>query len=294
MLLALVVLYSCHSKKNENADGYASELKLMDVSMPAACKETVQFVPPVAEEESVTTKEQLAPPVQGVNRGAEKKKIIKDGNMSIETKDVYACKKSMDEQLKKLNAYYENENLQNTSERISYDLKIRIPASNFEKLISAIEQGEGAIRLKNIQTRDVTEEYMDIETRLTTKKEYLKRYKELLSRAKNVEEVLQIEENIRVLQEEIESKEGRLNYLNDQVEFSTLDLYIFKEKEIPVVTKVEERFLERVKKALRSGWTGVVDFTLEVIHAWPLISIVGAMAYLIRRMIKRRNKKKQQ
>ena len=70
---------------------------------------------------------------------------------------------------------------------------------------------------KNVSVQDVTEEYLDIEARLKTKKEVEARYIEILkSKTKTVEDVLKAEEQIRIIREEIEAREGRLNYLKNQ------------------------------------------------------------------------------
>jgi hypothetical protein len=219
------------------------------------------------------------------------KKIIKDGEISLKTKDIVSSKKALDNELKKLNAYYEVEDLQNRTIKISYDLKIRVPAVNFEKLIANIENGKDEIQSKSIEARDVTEEYYDIETRLKNKLEYLKRYKELLAKANSVKDILEIEENIRNLQEEIESKEGRLKYLSDQVSFSTLDINLFQEKEYIYKPTTQDNFLERVKKSFSNGWSSAIDFVLGVFAIWPLI-LIGIVVFLfVRRIIKNRRKK---
>lgn len=225
-------------------------------------------------------------PEASSNNFSKQKKIIKDGDLTVKTDQINTSKKGIDNLLKKLNAYYETEDLQNSDEAISYDLKIRIPSSNFEKLISTLENGEDEIERKNIKARDVTEEYVDIETRLNNKREYLKRYKELLSKAQTVKDMLAVEENIRNLQEEIESKEGRLKYLSDQVTFSTLNIHLYQQKE--PADKSEDSFLAKTKISFKHGWTSIVDFMLWGIGIWPYLIISAAIFFIARRMIKNR------
>lgn len=285
----LTLLYSCNSKQEEQqgyGEGNAVEMELSEL---APIKEKKMFSPPVEtdDEDVIETKTETLGDKSTVN----KKKIIKDGNISVKTNDINASKKGIDDLLKKLNAYYESEDLQNNDQTISYDLKIRVPANNFEKLISSIENGKDEIKSKSIQARDVTEEYIDIETRLTNKRDYLKRYKELLSKATTVKDILAIEENIRTLQEEIESKEGRLKYLNDQVSFSTLDINLYKEKEFVYKPQPQDKFSERVKKSLSNGWTTVVDFVLWTITIWPYLILTLAGFFVIRRIIRKRKSK---
>lgn len=216
-----------------------------------------------------------------------KKKIIKDGSLTIKTNDISESKKSIDDILKKLNGYYETENLENNDNSINYNLKVRIPAENFEKFVSNLERGKEEIKNKSIQTRDVTEEYVDIESRLINKREYQKRYKELLSKASTVKDILAIEEEIRKIQEEIESKEGRLNYLKDQVSFSTLDINLYKEKEYIYKSQKQDQFWERVKRSLNDGWKFLVGLVLLVITIWPLLIIAVVVFVIIKRARKK-------
>lgn len=221
----------------------------------------------------------------------DKKKIIKDGNVSIETLDVVESKKTIDNLAKKYDAYYDAEELQNNDRIISYTLKLRIPANNFEKFISEIEKGKDEISNKSIHSRDVTEEYIDIEARLANKREYLARYKVLLAKASTIKDILAIEESIRILQEEIESKEGRLKYLNDQVAYSTLDIYLFHKKEYIYKAQQQNNFAERAKRSVSNGWTSIIAFFLWLISIWPFIILIAIGIYFFRGRMKKRKAK---
>jgi hypothetical protein len=217
-----------------------------------------------------------------------KKKIIRDGSISIKAEELEKSKQGIDALVKQYNAYYENEVFQNNATMVSYNLKIRIPAEKFEAFLTSVESSGGEITGKNIRTTDVTEEYVDIETRLNNKKAYLKRYLELLGKAANVKDIIDIEENIRVLQEEIESKEGRLKYLNDQVAFSTLNVNLHREKEYEFKPGPQDSFKERFKTSVYGGWYGLVGFTLGLIRSWPLLLLMALIIVLLVRRYKKR------
>jgi len=283
-ILAIVVLGACNTKEADK------NYRLNEVSAylnePPPLEEEVKFsTPEVVADEGVKSNVEKAQGTSLIN----KKKIIKDGSISIKTSDVSVAKKNIDELLKKYNSYYDSEDFNNDDKESSYDLKIRIPADNFEKIISSLESGKDEIIGKSIKSRDVTEEYIDIEARLKNKKDYFKRYKDILSGAKKVTDILEIEEKIRALQEEIESAEGRLKYLNDQVTYSTLDIHLFKEKEYTYKPLQQDKFSERVKKSLSKGWASVVDFILWLIKWWPIIILSLGIIVVFRIIRKRRN-----
>ncbi len=226
------------------------------------------------------------PEVQEVN----KKKIIKDGRMGLKVTDLEKTKTRIDTLVRNFGGYYANENFSNTDWESSYNLKIRLPFSNFEKFIAVIESGIGEVQYKGIDARDVTDQFIDLETRLENKRNYLARYNDLLKQAKSVKEILEIEEKIRVLEEEIDSVTGRLKYLSDLVDYSTLDLTITKRKEFKYNPADRDRFAERLKQSLSKGWFGFVDFTLFLIRIWPVWIIVILLIFAWKRYKKTRLK----
>jgi hypothetical protein len=195
--------------------------------------------------------------------------------------------------VKSLNAYYQRDDLTNGYNRITYDLVIRVPAGNFDRLVSAVEQGKDVIKSKNIRARDVTEEYVDLTIRLASKRDYLKQYTVLLSKATTIKDILAVKEIIRNLHEEIERAEGRLRFLNDQVAFSTLNINLYKEIEYTYQPPKKDSFIERVKSGLGAGWNFVVSFSVFLAYIWPVLLILIPTFFLVRKQIKKQKAKKE-
>lgn len=221
-----------------------------------------------------------------------KKKIIKDGRLGIKVTELEKAKSRMDTLVKNNGGYYASENFNNNDYEASYNLRVRIPTDKFEKFIVEVESGDGEILYKQIDARDVTDQFIDLETRLETKRNYLTRYRELLNQAKNVKEILEIEEKIRGLEEEIESTTGRLKYLGDLVDYSSLDLMISKRKDFKYAPGERDKFIERLKQSLSKGWIGFVDFLLFGIKIWPFWIIVALILYFWKRFKNRKKVKK--
>ena len=283
----LLSLISCNSSPNETSGSVASE----ESAVPPASVQSGKMAEMDMAEDGAAVRDESTV-VNNPNPSTPgPKKIIKDGHMTVKSANIVESKKALDEVLKGLKAYYETEELQNNDHQTSFNLRIRIPSENFEQLISAIESGGDEIMHKSVQTRDVTEQYTDIETRLANKRGYLKRYKELLGKANTIKDILSIEEQIRPLEEEIESQEGRLRYLSDQVAFSTLNMTLYTEKEYIYKPQPKDNFWERVKKSVSSGWSAVVDFVLWTIAIWPFIILILIVYYIVKRVRRKRNLK---
>ena len=280
------VFLSC--KENHEIDGVTNDLNVMAIKLPPPppphVNEEKSIKPEVAKAEKLVD-EQTADEVQAgseVVSQVKEKKIIKDGSISVKSKDIGKSRIALDNLVRQLDGYYERESQNKYDERISYDLIIRIPSQNFEKLLHEVENGTDELQSKNVQSRDVTADFMDIETRLSNKRQYLKRYQELLSKAYTVKDIIEIEENIRNLQEEIESSVGRLAYLADQVSYSTLNVKLYIENDYVFKPEEQDNFLERFKSSLSDGWNSIVNFLLWTIAIWPFIILGVVLLYVVR------------
>ncbi|MGB4849524.1 MAG: DUF4349 domain-containing protein [Saprospiraceae bacterium] len=217
-------------------------------------------------------------------------KIIRNGTINISVADALKSKAEVDAILAKHKAYAGNEQLDNTDYQVSYHIQIRVPADQLDGLIADLEALKGTVTFKSVNARDVTEEYIDLETRLTNKKAYLDQYRQLLKTAKTIEDILSVREQIRVLEEEIESAEGRLKYLTNQVDMSTLDLTLLQQKDFVYKPEHKVNFLERFKESISSGWYGFVNFIISIFVLWPFAIILAIIFWLWKRSRKRKTK----
>lgn len=272
IILVALLIISCQQKQSDN---------LADMTM---AEETV-----LADQQTQIDSSPLIDEIE--NQEVTKKKIIKDGRLGVRVTDLENTKSRIDTLIIRHGGYYANESLNNSDWETSYNLKIRIPSENFMKFISDIEAGDGEILYKEIDARDVTDQFIDLETRLENKRNYLKRYNDLLVKANSIKEILEIEEMIRALEEEIESTTGRLKYLSDLVDYSTLDLTISKQRNFKYNPAKRDKFTEKLKQSLSKGWFGFVDFFLFIINIWPLWIIILFIFYLWKKFKMRRKKK---
>ena len=218
-------------------------------------------------------------------------KIIKTASVGIEIEDYKTKIITIREIVKANNAYISTEDEKNYSNSIYNNIIVRVKSEDFEKLIELLTNEALKVTYKNINSQDVTEEFVDIAARLKTKREVEKRYTEILKQAKTIREILDIEEELRQIREEIEAKEGRLKYLNSQVDLSTINLSITQHF---ITDRYEPGFFGKIGKALSNGWDGLLIFIIGLMYLWPLWLILGIGLYIMLRIIKRNRKRKKQ
>lgn len=208
------------------------------------------------------------------------RKIIKNGNIQFETNDIAATRKQVIKIVSDVKGYVSQDNTTNYDNKTEIRIQVRIPAASFDQVMNNVSENASLIESKNVNAQDVTEEFIDIEARIKTKKELENRYLSLLNKANSVTEILSIEKEIGALRAEIESIEGRLKYLNDNVAFSTLDI-VFYEK-----TAGQFSFGSKFKSAIGDGWENILGFIIGLISLWPFILIIFIIYIVAKRMRK--------
>lgn len=210
-------------------------------------------------------------------------KLIKTGNLEFQTSDLSKTYQRIRQAAETYAGFLSNESTSNEYDRIVQHLTIRVPSRNFDKLVDAVSKGVEHFDVRNIEAVDVTEEFVDAEARLKTKKQVEQRYQDLLKRAGKISEILEIERQIGELRAEIESIEGRLRYLRNRVDYSTLDISFYKKM-------AEHRVVEenRFGRAFRNGWDGLVGFALGLTSIWPFLIIMGVVGYFAWRRWRRK------
>ena len=230
----------------------------------------------------MVSKEMAAPTTEQRTDELTERKLIKEGRVEFETANLNSTRKSISDAVDRYKGYVSSDQEYKSPGRVSNTVIIRVPADNFDNLLKDATQGIKRFDSKEINVKDVTEEFLDVQARLKTKKELEARYLDLLKQAKNVTEILEIEREVGKLRSEIESIEGRLKYLQSQVSFSTLTMTFYES--LPN----EIAFGEKFKNGFRNGWDNLIWFFVGLSNIWPFILM--AIALLVGIKIYRKKK----
>ena len=135
----------------------------------------------------------------------------------------------------------------------------------------------------------MTDEYVDVKSRLNTKKEVHQKYVQLMrNKAKSIDEVIKAEEAIRHIQEEIEAREGRLRYLANKSSMSTIDLSVYSKINPQPLSTAKAPYLTALIGKLKNGfWNGIQIIEVVVLillNFWPIL-ILGTLFYWRRSVI---------
>lgn len=204
------------------------------------------------------------------------RKLVKEGQVEFETIDISSTRKLILQSIEKCKGYTSSDQEYKSVGRKSNTIIIRVPAKNFDQLLNDATKGVTKFDNKNIEIKDVTEEFLDIQARVKTKKELENRYLELLKKANSVTEILEVEKQIGQLRSEIESIEGRLKYLESKVSLSTLTITFYQ------TVPNENEFGNKFKNGFINGWDNLVWFFVFLTNIWPFILIGIGLIFGIR------------
>lgn len=206
-------------------------------------------------------------------------KIIKSANARYKVKNVKVATEQIKGITLQYDAYVSDLRFQNNLYQIENRFTIKVPQQYFDVLLDSISSVVEFVEFENIATQDVTEEYIDLQSRLKTKLEVKERYEEVLRKnAKTVEDILATEDKLRIIQEEIEAAQGRLKYLSSKVAYSTIQIDLYETvnyKEEP--EHYSRTFISKTKDGFAFGWNIIETVVLGMIHIWPLL-LVGIIA----------------
>ena len=214
------------------------------------------------------------------------KNIIKTANYRFQVDNVKQSTAAIETSIRKYPAYISSSNLNLENPILENKITIRVQQEYFQDLLGEIDHQAVFVNSRNVTTDDVSKDFVDLESRLKTKREVEQRYMEILrKKAGTIEELLQAEQQIGALHEEIEATISRLNYLKDQVGYSTINLE-FYQTITQVVAETEENYLQKITDAFSLGWVAIKNVAVGLVYIWPLF-LLGALALFILKWRKR-------
>lgn len=213
-------------------------------------------------------------------------KIIRTGNLRFQTDNLETTYEQIKSAVKKGKAFIQNDSQGKEYASVYRRITVRIPSENFDSFIKDISTGVDYFDNKEINSQDVTEEYIDIDARLKAKKKLENRYLELLAKANKMSEMLAIEAQLSAIREEIEAKEAQLRYMQNQVSLSTVTIEFYKT--IAEESGVTISYGAKIWNAVKSGFYSISSFFLGLLEIWPFIIIAVALFYFIRKRFKKK------
>jgi len=262
--------------------GYAPEAQMVameaDADFSRSMNTAASILPPFPEEGSgdLTKYEEV---------GA---RIIKTGALSMDVKNTNDALATVSELAGTYGGFLQSSNTWlNYNDTLAGSATLRVESIHFETAMEAIKQLATVVRSESVSGQDVTEEFIDIQARMETLKAEEAQYLEVLKKATTVEEILQVNDYLGNVRSEIESTEGRLQYLENKTSFSTITVDVTEEASVVAPTRDWKPVIvmkQAINQLVVAG-QGLVNFLIWlVIFGVPAVVVLGGGWFVIKRV----------
>ena len=215
---------------------------------------------------------------------AEGRKIIYTADLYMESTDFDTARTALLDAVTECGGYLESTDQGGRAESGSRYISCtaRIPTDRYRKFLEFA--GEcGSVRSLSENTQDITTSYVDVEARLTALKAQRDRLNALAEKAETTSDLLEIESQLSDVQYQIESYTAKLRVMDDQVECSTVNIYL---DEVRSLTPTPVTFGEQLLTAVQRGWNDAVDgvqgLIIGLVSIWPLLILLAVVLVILR------------
>ncbi|MCJ7472978.1 MAG: DUF4349 domain-containing protein [Actinobacteria bacterium] len=171
----------------------------------------------------------------------------------------------------------------------SGSITIRIPHDKYNSALDLIKD-MGTVESITVSGQDVTQEYTDLESRLRNLNAQEEILLDLMSQSNDVGDSIEVQRELSYVMEQIEVIKGRMNYLDNMVSLSTIDVYMHEPE--PITTSTGWGFLEALKKGLRGAVTVFNGILIFLIAASPILAIIAIILVVIWLIIRSRRRRR--
>ena len=224
------------------------------------------------------------------------RKIIHRAELQLNVKNLENTQLTIEKKVSEYGGYIVESNVHRESEEsISARLTVRIPEKHFQKFLTDAEGEAAEILNRNVTGEDVTEQYIDLESRVKSKRTVEERLLEFMGKAEKTEDLLKISSDLSNVQEEIELIVGKMKYLENQTSFSTIEIAMYENRVIvPGLDSKNLDTWEKTKKQLATSTnfifaagSGLIVFFIGNLPVLVFLLLVGIGIYFgIKRMKK--------
>lgn len=162
-----------------------------------------------------------------------------------------------------------------SKEQLSGSVQIAVPSEMFDQILNQLPD-LGKVLHKNVSGQDVTEEYVDLEARLKNWRFQEDQLNLIMTKARNVEEILAVQNELGRVREEIERLTGRLQYLQRRTDFADLYFTVVSPgsgQEDPSPSP----FIEALRRLGRQLWESVAGLLSFIVTLAPWIAFGGVV-----------------
>ncbi len=229
---------------------------------------------------------------------AASRRIIRNASLSMTVKDPADAQHKASAIVGKLGGYVANAANRrlgnNADDPLHVSLELRVPADHLDRALADLRKLATGVDSEQIDSRDVTDEYIDLDARLRSQQALEQQYLEILKHAEKVSDAIDVQKQLASVRTEIEKLQGRKRVLDSQIELSTIKLELDQEQ--PLVSASLGSF----SKSLKHAGADAINVGAALVNGLirlaglllPVFLLLGVPALLVVRLLLRRTRRR--
>ena len=218
------------------------------------------------------------------------RKIVRTGSITMEVSDISKSQADITDIADQYKGYVVSSNQRADQEEPSGYISIRIPAGSFNDVMQKLRALALKVTYENTNSQDVTEQYMDLEAQLHNYQATETQYLELLKKADNVKDILEVQRELSNVRGNIERVKGRMQYLERTSDMSLIEVTLKKSKPLGESTwDIAGIFKSAVDGLIVLG-KAILGILIWLLVFSPVWIIVLVIIFVIRRRKKSKGK----
>ena len=200
---------------------------LMPVSCAAPPEETTPAPMPAPEMPSPERDEVYKETGAGALPSTEEERmIVRTGEMSLVVEDVVDVRDEIAQLALSFDGYVVSSRIWGEEQEMKGRISIRVPDEKFDQALAELRDLAVRVTSESTDSRDITEEYTDLESRLRNAEATESQYLALLEKATDVDDILKIYDALSRVGREIEQIKGRMQYLEQISSMSLISVHL--------------------------------------------------------------------
>jgi hypothetical protein len=165
------------------------------------------------------------------------------------------------------------------------NITVRVPSDQLDEALDFIKEDVVEVTYENRSGQDVTNEYVDLQSRLKAKQAAELKLLEILNEAEETEDVLAVYAQLQQIQSEIEVLKGQIKYYEESAALSAISVRLIAEETVQPIEIGGWELKGTANEAVQDLILFTQDFTQSLIRLFlyvlPALVLLAIPAYLI-------------
>ena len=215
--------------------------------------------------------------------------VIQNADLTIVVKDVKARAEDIQKMAAQMGGYLVSANLYQTyaangTQVLQAQVVIRVPSDKLQEALDTIKKDTVDVQNENRSGQDVTDQYVDLQSRLRAKQAAEAQLTKIMESAEKTEDVLAVYAQLQQVQSDIEVLKGQIKYYEESAHFSAISVNVVAEETIQPLKVGPWTPQGTARDAIQSlifFWQDFVDWLIRFfLYTVPVLITVGIPLFL--------------